>query len=103
MVHYTDYRAYHIARALGDNELTANDIRGRYNAWLEDSDNRRLSTMGVSSIIANKLLGRYVEVCGVKRPAGKPSRRGSNIYRLTVEGRVWLDRHAEHWGYTEES
>jgi hypothetical protein len=103
MVNHTDYKNYHIMKALRDDELTAREIQDRYNAALTWG-NKPITSKSVAATIESKLLGRYVEVCGTFNPWSRHSTsRGANVYRATVEGRVWVERYTSHWGYIGES
>ena len=96
MVYPTDYKAYHIMKAIGPGEATASEIAERYNAGLKDSGNRPLNSNSVAQHIRTKLNPGYVTV--LRRE--KPWRRSHNlraVYGLTQQGQRWVERWAHRW------
>ena len=97
MVTPQDYPAYHIMKAIGEEEATAQQIAERYNRWALRDRNPVTSVQQVALIIVKRLSPSYVVVSRREQPWAKQSGRGRNIYRLTINGLRWVERYAYKW------
>jgi hypothetical protein len=94
----SNYKAYHIMKAIGDGEVTAHEIADKYNLWIEESRNKAATSAIIGKYIWGRLLGEYVEVCGERHPWGdRKGKRGVAVYRLTANGVRRVERFAYWW------
>jgi len=95
MVYPTDYKAYHIMKAIGPFGATASKVAERYNEGL-GGGNKPVNSNSVAQLIRIKLIPSYVEVRRREKP-WKHSHRTRAVYGLTQQGLEWVERWAHRW------